>query len=137
MVHHRIQPDRVHVLRFWLSFGEGAEPVPEIKADPPKGMGVLSEASRRGRAGNEGSLRVHTCEVRIKHFKPRSRLMNLQEKFDFVETYRSYLTLFGRSKTGIEFSFIPDRTRKGNPRLDTGTLPEADHDRKKGFRCET
>lgn len=63
--------------------------------------------------------------------------MNLQKRFDSIEAYRNYIQLFSRSKAGIEFSFIPDRKRKGNPRLDTGTLPEADHDRKKGFRCET
>lgn len=60
--------------------------------------------------------------------------MNLQEKFDFIEAYRSYLTLSSRSKAGIEFFFIPDRKRKGDPRLGTGILPEAGYGRKKGFR---
>lgn len=61
--------------------------------------------------------------------------MDIQKRFDFIEAYRTYIQLSRRSKAGIEFSFISGG--KGNPRLDTGTLPEADHDRKKGFRYET
>lgn len=58
--------------------------------------------------------------------------MDIQKRFDFIEAYRNYIQLFSRSKAGIEFSFIPDRKRKGNPRLGTGILPEAGYGRKKG-----
>ena len=58
--------------------------------------------------------------------------MNIQKQFDFIEAYRNYIQLSKRSKAGIELSFLPAGNR--NPRLDAGTLPEAGHGRKKGFR---